>query len=380
MSEHLVNVESIRSYFESLSDPRRERGRKHLLGDVIVIAVCGILCGADGPTAIPRWALNRCDWLRGVLALPNGLPSRDGIRRVLIALQPAAFQKCFQAWTTATFPMIDTKRKRLIAVDGKTCCNSHDAKQGLGALPIVSAWATAEGIALGQVATAEKSNEITAIPELLQSIDLKDSIVTIDAVGCQKQIAATIVAGQGDFVIAVKDHPPKLREALADAFHKQIDQDLEDLRYSIHTTLDESHGRIDERAYFVRKIPIDFCTRKEWPWVKAIGYSVRISQPANGTETIETRFYILNRRLSCKRFSEAVRGHWGIESRHWVLDVNFREDDSRTRERTLGNNLSWLRRFAVTRLKRHPIKDSQRGQMSRCLMNPDFLTEVLTGS
>lgn len=373
MTTKLVNVESIGSYFESLSDPRHTRNRKHLLVDIVVIAVCGMICGSDGPTAIHRWAVNRWDWLQPLLALPNGIPSRDCIRRLLMALKPEAFQKCFQNWTMTTE---DTGL--LIAIDGKTCRRSHDASRSLGALHIVSAWASEEGIALGQVATEAKSNEITAIPELLKQIELTDSLITIDAMGCQKEIARDIVAGGGDFVIALKDNQPKLREMVVAYFTKHIERDLEDLNYRHHETSDAAHGRIDERSYFLTKIPSDFALKKEWPWIKAIGYSVRITQHADGSESDEVRYYILSRYLSGKRFSEAVRGHWAIESMHWVLDVNFREDDSRTRERTLGNNLSWLRRFAVSILKRHPIQDSLRGKMIRCMLNTDFLTEVLT--
>ena len=159
---------------------------------------------------------------------------------------------------------------------------------------------------------------------------------------------------------------------------KHLEVDLEDLQYRCHETSESAHGRIDERSYFITKIPSDFALKKEWPWIKAIGYSLRVTQHADGSETDETRYYILSRYLSSKRFSKAVRGHWAIESMHWVLDVNFREDDSRTRERTLGNNLNWLRRFAVSLLKRHSVEDSLRGKMIRCMMNTDFLTEVLT--
>ena len=203
-------------------------------------------------------------------------------------------------------------------------------------------------------------------------------LVTIDAVGCQKDIARQVVDGGGDFVIAVKDNQPTLREALEAFFVQRLERDLEDLTYRAHETSEAGHGRVDERSYFLARVPKDFALKKEWPWVKAIGLSVRITRHADGRETDQVRYYILSRYLSGKRFSEAVRGHWGIESLHWVLDVNFREDDSRTRERALGNNLSWLRRFAVTLLKRHPIKDSLRGKMLRCMMNTDFLTEVLT--
>src|SRR4051794_2464741 len=377
MATRWVNIESIGSYFESLSDPRHTRNRKHLLVDVVVIAVCGMVCGCDGPTAIHRWAANRHRWLERFLALPNGIPSRDCIRRLLMALKPEAFQKWFQDWIAHAI-QCDDGSKRLIAIDGKTCRRSHDATQGLGPLHIVSAWASEEGIALGQVATEEKSNEITAIPLLLEHIDLTNAVITIDAMGCQKEIAHNIVEGGGDFVISVKDNQPTLRERIETHFEKHLQRDLEDLRYRSHETSEAAHGRIDERSYFLTRVPADFAIREDWPSVKAIGYSLRVTQHADGHETDETRFYILSRYLSGKRFCEAVRGHWSIESMHWVLDVNFREDESRTRERTLGNNLSWLRRFAVILLKRHPIKDSLRGKMIRCIMNTALLTEVLT--
>jgi predicted transposase YbfD/YdcC len=378
MTTQWINVESIGSYFESLSDPRHTRNRKHLLVDIVVIAVCGILCGCDGPTAMHRWAANRLDWLRQFLPLANGVPSRDCIRRLLMALQPEAFQRCFQQWIADALQADDDGRVRLIAVDGKTCRRSHDASKNLGPLHIVSAWASEEGIALGQVATEEKSNEITAIPRLLEQLELSNALITIDAMGCQKEIAQQIVDGGGDFVLAVKDNQPKLREAIENYFEKHLERDLEDLRYRHYETSDDGHGRLDERSYFLTKVPPNFAVQQEWPWVKAIGYSVRIAQHADGRESCEAHYYILSRYLSGKRFSEAVRGHWGIESMHWVLDVTFREDDSRTRERTLGDNLSWLRRFAVTLLKRHPQKDSLRGKMIRCMLNTEFLTEVLT--
>jgi predicted transposase YbfD/YdcC len=378
MATRWVNVEAIGSYFESLSDPRHTRNRKHRLVDIVVIAVCGMVCGCDGPTAIHRWASDRRAWLEQFLELPNGIPSRDCIRRLIMALKPEAFQKCFQEWITHAIESDEGQLDRLIAIDGKTNRRSHDRAAELGPLHIVTAWASEEGIALGQVATEAKSNEITAIPLLLEQIALTDALVTIDAMGCQKEIARAIVKGGGDFVIALKDNQPSLREAVETYFAEHLERDLADLRYRSFETSESGHGRIDERSYCLTRIPADFALKKEWPWIKAIGYSLRVTQHADGHETDETRYYILSRYLSGKRFSEAVRGHWGIESMHWVLDVNFREDDSRTRERTLGNNLSWLRRFAVTLLKRHPAKDSLRGKMMRCMMNTAFLTEVLT--
>jgi predicted transposase YbfD/YdcC len=373
----VVDVGSIGCYFESLSDPRHTRNRKHLLVDICVIAVCGIICGCDGPTAIHRWATLQHKWLCQHLALANGIPSRDCIRRLLMALKPEAFQQCFQAWIANAITPAEGNAKQLVAIDGKTCRGSHDAGKDLGALHIVSAWASEEGIALGQVATDDKSNEITAIPQLLQQIDLSKALITIDAMGCQKDIVAQIDEGGGDFVIAVKDNQPKLMNAIKTHFQQYIERDLEDLQYRSHETRDEGHGRVDERCYYITKVPDDFAPKKDWPWVKAIGYSLRLTEHADGTPTSEVRYYIVSRYLSGKRFGEAVRHHWAIESMHWVLDVNFREDDSRTRERTLGNNLSWLRRFAVTLLKRHPAKDSLRGKMVSCMVDPAFLTEVL---
>jgi predicted transposase YbfD/YdcC len=378
MATPWVNVETIGSYFQSLSDPRHTRNRKHLLIDVVVIALCGMVCGCDGPTAIHRWAAHRLGWLQQFLTLSNGIPSRDCIRRLLLALKPEAFQKCFQAWVRHAVRIDEDGPARLIAIDGKTCRNSHDAAHGLGPLHLVSAWASEEGIALGQVAAEEKSNEITAIPVLLEQIELTHTLVTIDAMGCQKEIARAITDGGGDFVIAVKDNQPNLRAAIVEHVLKHLENDLEDLRYRCYETSETGHGRVDERSYFLSRVPPAFAVKKEWPWVKAIGYAVRITRQADGRETDEVRYYILSRYLSGKRFSEAVRGHWSIESMHWVLDVNFREDESRTRERTLGNNLSWLRRFAVTLLKRHPIHDSLRGKMIRCMLDTAFLTEVLT--
>jgi predicted transposase YbfD/YdcC len=376
----LVDIESIGSYFQSLEDPRHTRNRKHRLADVAVIAMCGVLSGCGGPTAIHRWAANRLDWLKTVLPLPNGLPSRDCIRRLLIALKPEAFQACFQAWVADALPPDPTGPRRLVAIDGKTCRGSRDAAKGLGPLHVVSAWASEDGIALGQVATDDKSNEITAIPVLLDQITLPGTIVTIDAMGCQRAICEQVVAGRGDFAIAVKSNQPTLYLAIREFFHDHLGRDLEDLQYRSHETRDEGHGRIDERCYFLAKVPRDFGPGDDWPEVKAIGYALRVTQHADSRESVEVRYYICSRYLSGKRFAEAVRGHWAIEAMHWTLDVTFREDDSTTRERTMASNLSWLRRFAVTLVKRHPVKDSLRGKLLRCGYNTDFLTEVLTCS
>ena len=210
-------ISSIVKHFESLPDPRHQRNRRHLLVDMITIGVCGVIVGCSGPTAIERWAKAKEDWLKQLLALPNGIPSRDCIRRVLSALKPEAFQTCFQSWI-ANLVSEDQDTRPTIAIYGKTMHRSHDRAAGLGPLHMVSAWASEHGLALGQVATEEKSNEITAIPDLIDRIDVKGAIVTIDAMGCQKAIARKIVDAKGDYVLAVKDNQPKLHGAIKELF------------------------------------------------------------------------------------------------------------------------------------------------------------------
>jgi predicted transposase YbfD/YdcC len=370
-----VPVSSILKHFESLPDPRHTRNRRHLLIDVITIAVCGVLVGCSGPSAIQRWAKAKENWLRELLALPNGIPSRDCIRRVLGALKPEAFQACFQSWMAS---LVSEATRPTIAIDGKTMRRSHDRSRGLGPLHLVSAWASEHGLALGQVATEEKSNEITAIPELIDRIDVKGAIVTIDAMGCQKEIAQKIVDAKGDYVLAVKDNQPKLHEAIKDLFGDERQGDLLKMPHRQHQTSEKGHGRKDERCYVLAKIPRDFPLKNQWPSVKAVGMAVRVTEQSDGTTSGDERYFIISRYLSGKRFAQAVRGHWGIEnSLHWVLDVTFDEDQNRTRERRMADNLSWLRRFAISLLKRHPSKHSIKGKSQIAGWSNEFLMEVL---
>ncbi len=295
-----------------MSDPRHVRNRKHLLVDVVVTAVCALVCGCDGPTAIHRWATPRHEWGRPFLTLANGLPSRDCIRRVLIALPPEAFQECAQNGIREAPPVDRAAPARLIAIDGKTCRRSHDAGQGLGPLHVARAWASETGTAPGQVATDAKSTAITAIPDLLRRTAVTNAVVTIDAMGCQKEIARQVAAGGGDFVLAVKDSPPTRRAAVVDYVLGHLERDLADLRHRARETTDSGHGgRRDERSYVLGTVPPGFAPGKEWPWVKAIGYAVRITRHADGRETDEVRYYVLGRYLSGPRFGEAVRGTGG---------------------------------------------------------------------
>lgn len=372
-----ASLGSIVRYFESLPDPRHPRNRRHLLGDVITIAVCGVIVGCSGPTNIEQWAKAKVDWLKQRLELPNGIPSRDCIRRVLSTLKPEAFQECFQSWI-ASLVGAGVHGRPVIAIDGKTVRRSHDEKRGLGPLHLVSAWATEHGLSLGQVATDEKSNEITAIPELLERIDVKGAIVTIDAMGCQKSIAQKILDAQGDYVLAVKDNQPKLHEAIQDLFSDENQSTLLKQPHRQHQTCDQSHGRRDERYYVLAKLPDDFPLKERWPGAKAVGMVLRVTQQRDGQTRGDVRYFISSRFLSGQRFAEAVRGHWGIEnSLHWVLDVTFGEDQSRARQRRIADNLSWLRRFAISLLKQHPSKYSIVGKSRMAGWSNDFLMEVL---
>lgn len=377
VTRHLC-LSSMVKHFESLPDPRHERNRRHLLVEVIAIAMCGVIVGCSGPTAIARWAKAKKEWLQEVLTLPQGVPSRDCIRRVLTTLQPEAFQTCFQSWIAGLVSEANDSGED-IAIDGKTLRRSHDSNHGLGPLHLVSAWACGRGLSLGQIATEEKSNEITVIPALIDQIDVQGAVVTIDAMGCQKDIARKIVNAQGDYVLAVKDNQPKLYEAIAEVFSDERQDALLKMPHRKHQTREKGHGRRDERYYVLAKIPPHFPLKKMWPGVKAIGMAVRLTEKRDGTLSGDTRYFIASRYLSGSRFAQAVRGHWGIEnSLHWVLDVTFDEDQSRTRNRHMADNLSWLRRFAISLLKRHPLQDSIKGKCQIAGWNNEFLLEVLT--
>ncbi|MGD2110496.1 MAG: ISAs1 family transposase [Phycisphaerae bacterium] len=371
-------LRSIVEYFEALPDPRHQRNRRHLLVDIISIAVCGVIVGCDGPTSINDWAKAKEEWLRQFLELPNGIPSRDCIRRVLTALKPEAFQECFECWI-ASLVSERVTGKDIVAIDGKSLRRSHDQKNGLGPLHLVSAWATANGLSLGQVATEEKSNEIRVIPELIERIDVKGAIVTIDAMGCQREIAQKILDAQGDYVLAVKDNQPKLHEAIKEIFSDERQADLLKQPHRAHETTEKGHGRKDGRCYVLAKLPTDFALKNQWPGLKAIGMAVRTTEQADGSTSGDVRYFISSAFMSGKRFAEAVRGHWAIEnSLHWVLDVTFDEDRSRTRKRRIADNLSWLRRFAISLLKRHPSQKSIKGKSRMAGWNNDFLMQVLT--
>ena len=376
-----ISLDEVILHFEKLEDPRSTINLQHPLISVVVIALMAVLAGASGPTAIAKWAVLKEEFLLNALNLPNGIPRKDVFRRVLMALRPGAFQACFVNWLKslrATAAAATGVEQPVLAVDGKTARRSHDRKNGLGALHSVSVWASEFGLSLGQVACAEKSNEITAIPELLRLVDIKGAIITIDAMGTQKAIAAQIIEGEADYVLALKGNQETLHQAVIDHIDEQLEGDLSQARE--HVTIEKGHGREEMRTYRQLPAPKSLPGFTLWKGLKTIGV-VTSRCLRDGKETIEIRYYISSLAMGVKRFARAVRGHWGIENTcHWVLDVTYREDESRIRDKALRENFAWLNRFTLSLLKQHPDRDSLAMRRRSCGWNENFLLEVLTGA
>jgi predicted transposase YbfD/YdcC len=365
--------------FSALEDPRSHINRRHPLPSVLVIAVLAVLAGAAGPTAIARWARIKEGLLTGVLDLPNGIPGKDVFRRVLMMLKPAAFEAAFNAWIARLRDEATAETgvdRPIIAVDGKSARRSHDAKDDLGPLHVVTAWAGEYGLVLGQELCAEKSNEITAIPELLRKIDVRGGIVTIDAMGAQKAIAEEVTRGKADYVLALKRNQESLHRAVVEHIDEQLEGDLEGAEEL--TTTDRGHGREEQRTYLQLPAPASLPGRGEWKGLKSIG-AVTSRRMKGDREAIEIRYYLSSLPVDVELFARAVRGHWSVENAcHWTLDVTFREDDSRVRERVLGSNIAWLYRFTLSILKQHP--DRRQGLIMKrraCGWSDEFLMEVI---
>ena len=378
-----MTLEEVVGYFDDLEDPRSTINQKHPLVSVVVIALMGVLAGASGPTTIAQWAKYKEAFLLSVLDLPNGVPRKDVFRRVLSLLDPGAFQTCFAAWLkglraqAAAAAEID---QPVYAVDGKTARRSHDRRNGLGALHSVSVWASEFGLSLGQVACADKSNEITAIPQLLRLVDIQGAIITIDAMGTQKAIAAQVIEQKADYVLALKGNQETLHDAVIEYIDRQLENDFEGIDARQHTTTETAHGREETRCYTHLPAPSDLPNGAQWKGLKSIGVAITACV-RDGKETIEKRYYISSLPVGVKCFARAVRGHWGIEnSCHWSLDMTFREDESRIRDRNLRESFAWLNRFLLSLLKQHPSKNSIVGKRRGCAWNDDFLLQVLTGT
>jgi predicted transposase YbfD/YdcC len=347
MPEMIVD-RSLTRHFATLEDPRCALKRRHNLLDMIVIAIAATLCGADGWVQIEEFGRSKQAWLKQFLELPNGIPSHDTFGRVFSLLQPEAFEACFRDWVEAIREVIPGE---VIAIDGKTLRRSHDRGKGLAALHLVSAWATANRVVLGQVATKAKSNEITAIPQVLDLLQLNGCIVTIDAMGCQTAIAEQIVAQGGRYVLALKGNQSTLATEVEEAFIQADAREYTDVASEFLETTEQGHGRRETRRYRTLGDLSGVPCSALWEAMDMIGM-VESEREVNGKITRETRFYIGAIGTDVETFAYAVRGHWGVENQlHWSLDVSFREDASRVRDPEARENLALIRRVALTRLQ-----------------------------
>jgi predicted transposase YbfD/YdcC len=365
---------SFHRHFQDLQDPRIERTRKHPLINLVFIAVCGVLSGANSIAGIHEFAFDRRSWFARYLDLTNGIPSEDTLGRVLARLDPGAFEKCLLSWIQT---VQEVTTHRLVAIDGKTLRGSADHERGRAAIHMVSAWATANKLSLGQVVVGEKTNEITAIPELLQLLDISGGLVTIDAMGCQRAIADQIRAGGADYLLAVKENQPTLYEQVKEAIAEELEQDAEDIEE--HQTVEKGHGRHETRTYAIFPKPELVDPLGLWRDLSAVGIAISERVDTQGRESMETRYYILSRQITAQEFAEAARGHWGIENNlHWQLDVSFREDQCRVCRDHAPANLSVIRRFALGLLKRETsCRKGIEIKRMKCAGNDEYREKVL---
>lgn len=373
------SFDSLLAAFDELEDPRSHINRHHPLSVVVIISLMAVLAGADGPTGIRAWAKAREKDLKNLLKIDRGLPSRDVIRRVLCALKPDAFQMCFAEWIATLTGQRSKEESRHIAIDGKTLKGSRSKAKGLGAMHLVSAWASERGLTLAQVSTDEKSNEITAIPELLKLIDLEGSVITIDAMGTQIKIAQQIVESKGDYILSLKKNHSKIHDAVIDFVDEHVSSDFRDVKHAqlVEENLKLSHGRIESRTYVQFEIPEGFQSSERWSGLKTFGLVV-YRWTENDVEKSEIRYYLSSLKLDIGTFSRCIRSHWGIETTcHWSLDVTYREDALQSRDRRGTENLAWLRRFTLSLLKQHPGKMSLAMKRRSCGWSWDFMLQTL---
>lgn len=367
----------VEDHFAELTDPRRRKVTYPLV-NVVAIAICAVICGADDFVAIANFGNKKRGWLSKFLDLTDGIPSHDRFNAILGALKPAEFEKCLLGWVTSLHEITDGQ---VVAIDGKTLRRSFDAASSKAAIHMVSAWATANHISLGQVAVDAKSNEITAIPKLLEIIEVSGSLVTIDAMGCQVDIAQKIVQADADYALAVKGNQPTLHQGISDFFDDHLEDDFERVKVRRFETEERLHARDESRFYYLCQAPEDLPDRQRWPKLQAIGVAICNSH-RDGRDHTEVRYYILSKFVSGKRFGEAVRSHWGIENHlHWQLDVTFQEDQSRLRKNHADRNFSILRRTALSMLKNEPTaKVGVKNKRLTAGWDEDYLEKVLFGA
>lgn len=363
-------------FFEELEDPRMERTKLHSLSDILVITICAVICGADEWTEIELFGKSKRKWFKTFLALPNGIPSHDTFGRVFSRLDPKQLEQCFQRWMAA---MAECTGGQLIAIDGKTIRRSFNKADNKAAIHVVSAWSETNSLVLGQVATDEKSNEITAIPQLLKMLDITDSVVTIDAMGCQKAIAKQVVKQKGHYVLQVKKNHAGLHDVMEEMFDELTGRGIPGVRYAFHENLDAGHGRIETRRIWVTDWIDWYGDRKKWKDLRSFVCVESIREVGNDRST-ERRYYISDLDGSnAETMLGYIRGHWGIENKlHWSLDVTFREDDLRQRVGHSAENLSRIRRLALNLLRQDKsVKVGAKAKRLKACLEEEYLLRIL---
>jgi predicted transposase YbfD/YdcC len=351
-----VSSASIRDHFDQLTDPRSDHTKHHPLLDIVTIALCGVICGAESWVEIEQFGNAKLPWLRTFLELPHGIPSHDTFGRVFAALDPEQFQAGFLRWVQAVVARTSARLTpgQVVALDGKTLRRSHDRTNGKAAIHLVSAWATANRLVLGQVKVDDKSNEITALPALLRLLAVEGCIVTIDAMGCQTAIAQAVLDQGADYVLALKGNQPATEQAVAAMLADAQASGFRGLAHDQHTTVEKGHGRIETRRCWTISEPEHIAylnADARWPGLRSIGM-VEAERTVGEATSRETRYFISSLPGEAKQFGQAVRQHWGIENQvHWVLDIAFREDDCRVRQGEAAQNFAVLRQVALNLLR-----------------------------
>jgi predicted transposase YbfD/YdcC len=372
--ERAVGI-SVKDHFSSLSDPRILLKTRHKLVDVVTITLCAVIAGADDWVEIASFGKEKEQWFRTFLELRQGIPSHDTFGRLFSLINPEEFAKCFASWIRSALPMTDSD---VIAIDGKTARRSHDRANGKPAIHMVSAWAVRNRLILGQVKTEDKSNEITAIPELLKLLDINGCVVTTDAMGCQKKIAKQIVKQGADYVFSLKGNQGNLLKDVELLFEDAKKDDYKKLSHETYTTVDGGHGRVETRKYTIIADVDWFAEKSKWENLTTFGM-VESTREMGDQTTQETRYFISSLPCDAKRFAEAARDHWGVEnSLHWCLDISFREDDSRVRKGHAPENLAIIRRFALSLIKHDPLrKIGVKASRKRAGWSNDYLLHLL---